>query len=148
MRDRSRDAVEASISVDCATFDRVLLFLEASGKACQTRTEQPPKVASAASRADCPIASRADCPIASRADCAIASRADFAIASRADCALPSFLFQGLKDSFSFDINSLPQLADAAQALGCRPLKEATAKRLGAFEERIGMHRWYPPDDRT
>lgn len=80
VRDRSADAAEAHVAVDCATFDRVLLFLEAAGR-------------------------------------------------------------GLASSFAVDINSLPQLAGAAQALGCRELKETCAKKLGAFEERICMHRW-------
>ena len=81
VRDTSNThGAEAAVDVDCATFDRVLLFLESAAR-------------------------------------------------------------GLGSSFAFDINTLPQLSQAAQALGCRPLKESCQKRLGQFEERIRMHRW-------
>ena len=80
VRDTSSAKVEAQVGVDCATFDRVLLFLESAGK-------------------------------------------------------------GLAGSFAFDMNSLPSLAAAASSLGCRPLQESCAKRLGQFEDRIGMHTW-------
>ena len=80
VRDTATPAPEAAVSVDCATFDRVLLFLEAVNR-------------------------------------------------------------GTADTYTFDMQSLPQLAAAAAALQCRPLKEACARKLGAFEERIQIHRW-------
>ena len=80
VRDTATPAPEAAVSVDCATFDRVLLFLEAVNR-------------------------------------------------------------GTADTYTFDMQSLPELAAAAAALQCRPLKEACARKLGAFEERIQIHRW-------
>mmetsp|Transcript_45300 Transcript_45300/g.118919 ORF Transcript_45300/g.118919 Transcript_45300/m.118919 type:complete len:522 (+) Transcript_45300:3-1568(+) len=80
VRDASCAAPEADVDVDCATFDRVLLFLEAANR-------------------------------------------------------------GAADAYAFDMQTLPELATAAAALQCRPLKEACARKLGAFEERIQIHRW-------
>lgn len=58
VQDTSKAHVEAAVEVDCATFDRVLLYLEAAAK-------------------------------------------------------------GLASSFNFDINTLPALLKASEALGCR-----------------------------
>ena len=80
VRDTTSTSPGATVGVDCATFDRVLLFLEA-------------------------------------------------------CA------RGTPDAFSCDIQALEPLGQAAQALGCRPLRECCEKRLGDFESRIRMHRW-------
>ena len=72
VRDESGSG-EAVVDVDCSTFDRVLLFLEAANRG------RP---------------------------------------------------------YEFDMQTLPQLAAAAAALGCRALREACARKLGAFEERV------------
>ena len=74
------DEVHASVPVDCSTFDRVLLYLEASAR-------------------------------------------------------------GQADSFALDANSLEAVAEAAAALGCRPLAERVATLLGDFKSRVRMHRW-------
>ena len=49
--------------------------------------------------------------------------------------------RGQADDFAFDMHTLPNLSLAAQALGCRLLHESCARKLGAFEERIQIHRW-------
>ncbi|EOD26330.1 hypothetical protein EMIHUDRAFT_111411 [Emiliania huxleyi CCMP1516] len=75
VRDESGSG-EAVVDVDCSTFDRVLLFLEAANRG------RP---------------------------------------------------------YEFDMQTLPQLAAAAAALGCRALREACARKLGAFEEHVVRH---------
>ena len=40
------------------------------------------------------------------------------------------------------MHTLPSLSLAATSLGCRLLRECCEKRLGAFEERVGIHRWH------
>eukprot|EP00908_Phaeocystis_cordata_P025177 Transcript_7628.p1 GENE.Transcript_7628~~Transcript_7628.p1 ORF type:complete len:526 (+),score=279.49 Transcript_7628:151-1728(+) len=79
VRDRAAE-VEARVEVDCSTFDRVLLYLEAAAR-------------------------------------------------------------GQAGSFAFDANSLEDVAQAASALGCRPLSERVAALLGDFKSRVRMHRW-------
>ena len=49
--------------------------------------------------------------------------------------------RGKASEHLFDMQSLPDLASAANALQCRTLRESCAKKLGAFEERITVHRW-------
>ena len=95
VRDTASTPPEVHVSVDCCTFDRVLLFLEASAKRGSG--------GAAAAAASDPSAA---------------------------------------DAFAFDMHSLPDLSLAAQALGCRQLRESCERRLGAFKERIGMHRWH------
>lgn len=76
VRDKA-DEVEASVAVDCSTFDRVLMYLEASAK-------------------------------------------------------------GLGDTFTFDANCLEEVAEAAHALGCRPLAERTSQARATRSPSLPM----------
>ena len=126
MRDKA-DEVEARVAVDCSTFDRVLMYLEASARgqarncppafeflAPQPLLSLPP---SARGQARTPHPASAFGPATTPAFCLTGD--------------PTFGRGGQGDAFTFDANSLEDVAEAARALGCRPLAERTAQATRA-----------------
>ena len=130
MRDKA-DEVEARVAVDCSTFDRVLMYLEASARG-QARIQQPTHPASAFGPATTPALSLTSGPTCGRAtppQLLGPPPPPPLILLNSSLTGDPYLWarrpQG--DAFTFDANSLEDVAEAARALGCRPLVERTAQ---------------------
>ena len=121
VRDTQSAQPEVAVDVDCATFDRVLLFLEAASRLQQ-------RGGSGGAQGDGRQAG--------------GTQAGTQAGTEAGTEAGGGESSNLLETFAFDMHTLPSLSLAAKALGCRLLRECCEKRLGAFEERIGMHRWH------
>ena len=121
VRDTQSAQPEVAVDVDCATFDRVLLFLEAASRLQQ-------RGGSGGAQGDGGQAG--------------GTQAGTQAGTEAGTEAGGGESSNLLETFAFDMHTLPSLSLAAKALGCRLLRECCEKRLGAFEERIGMHRWH------